>query len=72
LQATEKLNVSPHDCVVIDDTEDGITAAKKIGSLTIGATWGFHNHKRINSAKPDFIAETPKELQRIIVEKLNC
>ena len=72
LQATEKLNVSPHDCVVIDDAEDGIKAAKKLGALSIGATWGFHNHKRISNAKPDFIAETPNELHRIIVEKLKC
>lgn len=72
LRATGKLNVSPHDCIVIDDTEDGITAAKKIGSLTIGATWGFHNHRRIDNAQPDFIAETPKELHKIIVEKLKC
>jgi HAD superfamily hydrolase (TIGR01509 family) len=72
LQAAEKLNVSPHDCVVIDDMEDGIKAAKKLGALTIGVTWGFHNHKRISNAKPDFIAETPNELCRIIVEKLKC
>lgn len=72
LQATKKLSVSPHDCVMIDDAEDGIKAAKKLGALTIGVTWGFHNHKRINNAKPDFIAETPTELYGIIVEKLKC
>jgi len=70
LQATEKLNVSPHECVVIDDAEDGIKAAKKIGAITIGVTWGFHSYKRISNAKPDFVAETPKELQRIIVKEL--
>lgn len=72
LQAAKRLNVSPHDCVVIDDAEDGIEAAKTLGVLTIGVTWGFHNHQRINKAKPDFIAETPNELHRIIVEKLKC
>ena len=72
LQATKKLNVSPRYCVVIDDAEDGIEAAKKLGALTIGVTWGFHNHKRINNVKPDLIAETPTELCRIIVEKLRC
>lgn len=72
LQAAEKLNVSPHDCVMIDDAEDGIEAAKKLGALTIGVTWGFHSYKRISNAKPDFIAETPNELYRIIVERLKC
>jgi HAD superfamily hydrolase (TIGR01509 family) len=72
LQATRRLNVSPQDCVMIDDAEDGIKAAKKLGVLTIGVTWGFHNHERINGAKPDFITETPNKLYRIIVEKLKC
>ena len=72
LQAAKKLNVSPHDCVVIDDAEDGIKAAIKLGAITIGVTWGFHSHQRITKAKPDFIAETPNELYRIIVEKLEC
>ncbi len=69
LQAAEKLNVSPHDCVMIDDVEDGIEVAKKLGALTIGVTWGFHSYKRISNAKPNFIAETPNELHRINNEK---
>lgn len=71
LRAAEKLGVSPRDCVVIDDAEDGIYAAKKTGAITIGVTWGFHSHRRINNAEPDFVAETPYELQKIIVKKLD-
>jgi len=72
LQAAERLTVSPSDCIVIDDADDGIKAAKKMGAITIGVTWGFNSNQRIYNAKPDFIAETPKELQRIIVKKLRC
>lgn len=72
LQAAERLAVSPKDCVVVDDADDGIEAARKMGAITIGVTWGFNSYQRIFNAKPDFIAETPKELQRIIVEKLQC
>lgn len=72
LRATAMLNVSPRDCAMIDDTEDGIKAARKLGAITIGVTWGFNSHHRIAEAKPDFIAETPEGLQRIIMEKLRC
>jgi len=72
LQAAKRLNVPPQKCVVIDDTEDGIEAAKKIGAITIGVTWGFHSYRRINNANPDFIAETPNELHKIIIEDLKC
>lgn len=72
LHAIERLDVSPKDCAVIDDADDGIEAAKKIGATTIGVTWGFNSYRRIYDAKPDFIAETTEELHRIIVEELKC
>jgi HAD superfamily hydrolase (TIGR01509 family) len=72
LQAAERLAVSPKDCVAIDDADDGIEAAKKMGATTIGVTWGFNSYQRIYDAKPDFRAETADELYRIIVEKLQC
>lgn len=72
LEAAERLDVSYTDCVVIDDADDGIEAAKKIGATTIGVTWGFNSYSRISNAKPDFIAETHNELYKIIVEKLKC
>lgn len=71
-QATERLSVSPGNCVLIDDMEDGIRAAKKLGATTIGVTWGFNTRRRIASAEPDFIAKTPNELHRIISESLGC
>jgi len=72
LQAAERLGISPSDCVAIDDADDGIKAAKKLGAITIGVTWGFNSYQRIYNAKPDFIAQTSNELYRIIVEKLEC
>lgn len=72
LQAIERLTVSPRDCIVIDDADDGIKAAKKMGAITIGVTWGFNSNQRISNAKPDFMAENANELYRIIVEKLRC
>jgi len=71
-QAAERLDASPRNCIAIDDADDGIDAARKMGAVTIGVTWGFNSYRRIKDAKPDFIAETPDELYEIIVEKLRC
>ena len=68
LEACERLHVSPRDCVFIDDTEDGIAAAKKLDVISIGVTWGFNSAQRITAAKPDFQANTPDELSIIITE----
>jgi HAD superfamily hydrolase (TIGR01509 family) len=72
IKAAEQLKVSPNKCVLIYDAEDGIKAAQKLGATTIGVTWGFNSSQRITDAKPDFIAETPKELYRVITGKLGC
>lgn len=68
LEACERLHAPPPNCVFIDDTEDGIEAAKKVDAVTIGVTWGFNSAQRITTAKPDFLADTPSELSRIITE----
>lgn len=72
LHAAKQLTVPPRQCIVIDDADDGIEAAKKTGALTIGVTWGFNSYQRIFNAKPHYIAENPKDLQKIITEKLGC
>jgi len=72
LQTAERLNVSPHNCVLIDDTKDGIEAARKLGAITIGVTWGFNSSQKIALAKPDFVADSRDELYQIITEKLGC
>jgi HAD superfamily hydrolase (TIGR01509 family) len=54
LQAGEKLNVSPYNCVMIDDAECGIEDAKKLRALAIDVTWGFHSYKK--SAMPNLIS----------------
>jgi len=72
LKAAERLNISPSNCVLIDDMEDGIRAARKLDATTIGVTWGFNSRQRIIRAKPDFIAETPNELYGIVSQELGC
>jgi len=46
----------------IDDTYDGLAAAKKVGLWTCGVTWGYADKEQIALAEPHFIAEHPGEL----------
>ena len=42
LHAAEKMNVSPHECLVIEDSLPGIQAAKAAGMRVIGFVGGSH------------------------------
>jgi phosphoglycolate phosphatase len=60
----EKLDKS--DCYYIGDEVRDVDAAKKAGVKSIGVTWGFNSPSAINNAAPDFIAEAPAELIKIL------
>lgn len=42
LHAASKLNVSPADCVVVEDSANGVIAGKRAGMQVIGFTGGSH------------------------------
>jgi len=54
--------IPPEQSVYIDDTFDGITAAKNVGMKTIAFTGGYNSRERILAAKPDFIIDSLDQL----------
>jgi len=42
------------DAFYLDDTYDGLMAAKNVGIKTIGFSAGYHSEQRVLAAKPDF------------------
>ncbi|MDI6734208.1 MAG: HAD-IA family hydrolase [Patescibacteria group bacterium] len=54
LDTIDTLGVKTENAVYVDDTFDGLTAAKNLGIHTIGFTAGYNTKKRILAAKPDF------------------
>jgi HAD superfamily hydrolase (TIGR01509 family) len=63
--AAKKLNVSPIDCVVIEDGLSGIIGAGKAGMKTI-----FLNHHKRTDVKADLIISNMKELSPQKIESL--
>ncbi len=67
-EALDVFHFLPEEAAYIDDTEDGLTAAKNVGMLPIGVTHGYHSPGRIFSAQPDerYVARSFSHLKRII------
>jgi phosphoglycolate phosphatase len=50
------------DCFYICDEVRDVEAAKKAGIKSVGVTWGFNYPNAIKSAKPDYVAGSPRDL----------
>ncbi len=50
LLAAERLRLPPHDCLVIEDSENGVTAAKSAGMRCIAVTNGLNSNTDFSKA----------------------
>jgi len=70
LYAAEQLGISPADCIVIEESIGGITAARAAGATAIGLTAASHiqpgHDARLREAGADHVATSFAELDRII------
>lgn len=68
LKTAEKLNISPEECIVIEDSLNGMKAGKVAGMKVIGhKVW--HN-KDLDFSIADFVVTDLREVEKI-VEELN-
>jgi HAD superfamily hydrolase (TIGR01509 family) len=70
LHAAEQLGVRPADCIVIEDSVGGITAARAAGATAIGLTAASHvqigHDARLREAGADHVVPSFQELDRVI------
>jgi HAD superfamily hydrolase (TIGR01509 family) len=70
LHAAEQLGVKPEDCIVIEDSVGGVTAARAAGATAIGFTAAGHiqpgHDARLRDAGAAHVAASFAELDRII------
>ncbi|MBA5850414.1 HAD family phosphatase [Clostridium sp. cel8] len=69
LKAADTLNVSPKECIVIEDSKNGVTAAKDAGMYCIG----FRNLNSGNQdlSRADVVVDHFNEVIPLLEEKLN-
>lgn len=54
---------------MIGDSNVDIQTAKNSGLISIGCVWGFRSRKELEAGGADFIAETPGDIARFILNK---
>ncbi len=69
IKAAEKLHIKANQCLVIEDTIHGITAAKTAGAKCIAVSNTFHK-KRLRETSADHIVESLSKLSIDEIKKL--
>jgi phosphoglycolate phosphatase len=62
-----KNRFSESDTVLVGDTVSDVETGKHAGLKTAAVTWGFDPADKLQKAKPDYIIDTLKELDKIII-----
>ncbi len=65
-KARALLSEKPALEMVIGDADTDIQMGKAAGTITCAVTWGAHGRARLEAAKPDYIVDTFKELERVV------
>lgn len=57
-ETLEALGIDPYEAAYVDDTNEGLQTAKRLGLTTIGFTRGYASPRQIMAADPDFIVDS--------------
>lgn len=63
----DKFMAVPEKTIMITDTVGDLMVAKETRLKTAAVTWGFHSHKLLKSANPDFLVSDFKELRNVLM-----
>ena len=66
LKGAELIGVPPENCVVVEDSINGIKAAKAAGAVSVGVTTSFSREELNEKAGPDYIIDDIKQLPSIL------
>lgn len=63
----DRFRVKPKDAFYVDDSFDGLSAAKKVGLTTFGLTCGYAPEENIKAAQPDCLVSSLHEVKGILL-----
>ena len=55
----------PYECAFIGDSDVDVKTGKNSGMTSVAVTWGYRDRDKLEALSPDFIADTPSELEAI-------
>lgn len=67
LRMAKKMNVTPHECAFIGDSDTDINTAKNAGMIPIGVEWGYRPKEILIGAGANIILKTPDEITNLIL-----
>ncbi len=62
----ERFSLKKNEIIFIGDTVADIKVCKKSGLKIIAVTWGYHEKSKLTKANPDFIADKPEDVIKIL------
>ena len=67
----KEMNVEKSEVYFIGDEVRDIEAGKKVGIKTIAVSWGYNTRDALDKEHPDYLVDSPAELEKIILSKNN-
>ena len=64
--ALERFGCPPDESFMIGDTRGDIRHGKRARVRTAGVTWGYQTRETLEQESPDFMVDTPHELQQLL------
>ncbi len=65
----KRLKVTPEQMIYIGDETRDVDAAHKAGIPMVAVTWGVNTKAILQTANPNFLADSPKELSALFTNK---
>lgn len=65
-QVVKKLNIKKDQMIYIGDELRDIVSCRKAGVKIIAVTWGFDSAELLSSGNPDYVANEPNDILKII------
>src|SRR3989338_6396255 len=67
----DKFSIGKNEVIFVGDTVGDIEACKNAGIRIIAVTWGYHSKSRLMKHRPDFIADKPQDIVKILEKMEN-
>jgi phosphoglycolate phosphatase len=61
-------NLTAEETIMVGDKREDVLAGKTNRIRTIGVTYGYGSQREIMDAAPDFVCNSPQEIQKLLIE----